>query len=909
MALSIFGSHVSAADSDYLSKAKQKVCNARDWSVQVTKESYGKAREKAGNAYVFTCQKTRALYEKAKEHKKLIAGAAYLAFEGVGLYNGWRTPFCRLFVLPGQLDGVTGERNAARNERDAVTGERNIARNALEAVQGNVANFNDVIIPALNVNINNLTNQCDAANVNIGNLNGLLNAANTTIEQNRLNIDMFEEGQRNFQNEIRTLRNTHDAALQDLRGQHQQALVQEQTQHGQTAARIGELQRTHDQEMQNLILQHQQQVQQLQAEVGSAFNQGKAQVEFEQRHRAIVNTIDNVEQELNNNRAIDSVGIIGHLIVQARELIQCRNLVPNAALNKQENLTNLANTFNMMVGLTQQTINHVVNQVTGGAEWLENETKKMHFSGVTVGNFDQNLEPVEYDIHNYFAQMNTAIDQIQRIAGLADKNTIIRSCLASFDVASYEAIVQSLGRMLLSSFEKIKHVLDKNGNDIVVPSYDDVFNLYVHSSVVTAACESYVKFCSLMPNSAELLAWVTPYEEATAYIVGRIPMIQVEASFEGGNSTLGNSVFLNDLSKTMIGALNYNLDQSSVNNFDLDKFFEVSTQSMMSFSALQEELMKPSMSTSSLFVSSVQHKDGNGLDASSVINIDDLLEHCAKKDDQDWDDELNAMGQSVIDWKESLIPSNLNNSFLAKSNLVSSFMGKSINLDTSKLSSSVLQWTNKAQKSCPFFSVDEFKSVEKERQDNFNNWLQSGGQFGQNVAGSRLPYFCPIGEKKVSEKSDIISNKLAQKNNNLMGDSSIISVSNIMNNTSEKASTNNTTNNSSSYTNGDLLGEFGESTTGERSFAQIAADSVFNAKKVLYERIEQERIEQALKEERLGKEKRDAALAKAKDSESLDLTQATSDLSLLLGGNKEKNEVGDEENKHLDFISFESAIL
>ncbi len=58
--------------------------------------------------------------------------------------------------------------------------------------------------------------------------------------------------------------------------------------------------------------------------------------------------------------------------------------------------------------MTQQTIGHVVNQISNDAKWLENDTKEMRFANITTDNFDQNLACIYSDINNYFAQMNNA---------------------------------------------------------------------------------------------------------------------------------------------------------------------------------------------------------------------------------------------------------------------------------------------------------------------------------------------------------------------------------------------------------------------------------------------------------------------------------------------------------------------
>ncbi len=197
LALSIVGSHVNAAETGYVAQAKQKATNARDWSFQVA----GKARKKAKDVYAFTRQKTNALYEKAKENKKLIAAAvAYLGFEAVGLYQGWRTPGYRLFVLPGELDGVVGERNAANATNVNLTTVIIPGLNGqLNTANADLNTANTVTIPGLQ----------DTINANLVLITELINSETDLRSRNNLALDMLDAQDvdvNKLKNELRELK-------------------------------------------------------------------------------------------------------------------------------------------------------------------------------------------------------------------------------------------------------------------------------------------------------------------------------------------------------------------------------------------------------------------------------------------------------------------------------------------------------------------------------------------------------------------------------------------------------------------------------------------------------------------------------------------------------------------------------
>jgi hypothetical protein len=183
--VSLIGGSLYAEPTDYLSQAKQKASEIRDWSAQVAQESYDKVSEKAHNAYAYTCEKTRGLYEKAKEHKKLIIGAAaYFMFEVIGFANEWRTPLYRLFVLPGELDAQRAANGAIPGLNTQITNlnqQLTTTQNNLNTVQNNLNTATNQTIPHLQTKINNRRTKLTNNRTLITQLNSQLHARNTHI--------------------------------------------------------------------------------------------------------------------------------------------------------------------------------------------------------------------------------------------------------------------------------------------------------------------------------------------------------------------------------------------------------------------------------------------------------------------------------------------------------------------------------------------------------------------------------------------------------------------------------------------------------------------------------------------------------------------------------------------------------
>ncbi len=781
LALSIVGGHVNAADAGYVAQAKQKARNARDWSVQVA----GKARKKANVLYASTREKANALYEKAKENKLITAGLAYVALEAILNLSGKHTLFGRVFLLPGELDG-------------------------------------------LNANIVNLQNAVNAHPGAILNLNNAHQQAQQNALQNQLE-NLTAQHNNQLQDQIAELNNAHDQAIEELRQQHQQELERQRNQPGLTVGQRDDLVLTHEQAIENLRTQHEQNVVNVRNQLNAALEnaqeqarlqqanlqsqletqnishletlneynsvqanlneseqqnefdrtgftivmknigaqigqlnghvrskeeliqQGRTQHALDQRHDDIKDKLDKLALELQSAsnddqcQSIDTYGIINDLMTQKQELIDCQKLLHEAYNGQQDERANVNGTFDTLVNLTQQTINHVINQIGYESKWLENNTKEMRFADITIDNFDQNITCVYSDINNYFVQMNNACDQLSWIVDFSNTNETIKFCLdRCVDSESQsDSIVQSLGAMMINSIEKVRQLLHHADNNCIVNSYDDAFNLYVHSLVATSAYESYSKFCSMMPNP-ELLEWAKLHEETIVFINNTIltGAVQVrEASVDGMSSMLGNSGFLNTLNNSMISMLqNSGLNHSSINNFDLDAFLANPIEDNRD--TLQQSWIKSGFGNSSIISFNNEGK---------MDDLDALLNLVGEKNDQAWEQEFNELNQS---WNKSSTISNLTNSSLIQSNMLSSIMSKSMNLaDESNLSSSVVQFTknNALDKSCPFVPSDKWAN----QQDNLNQ----SGRFDNRLRFSVVPNFGPIGKNKSMVQSGVFTNK------------------------------------------------------------------------------------------------------------------------------------------------------
>ncbi len=126
----------------------------------------------------------------------------------------------------------------------------------------------------------------------------------------------------------------------------------------------------------------------------------------------------------------------------------------------------------------------------------------------------------------------------------------------------------------------------------------------------------------------------------------------------------------------------------------------------------------------------------SSMNGSKVDGLDALWELVAAEDTQKLEQELNELDKSIVDWKKSSTTMNLNNSFLNKSKLFLSTMGKSMILggQSSLLSSRV---DSALQQSCPFVSADEWASQ-------LEALAKSMLANRKDGCDSRLPYFGPM---------------------------------------------------------------------------------------------------------------------------------------------------------------------
>lgn len=795
LALSLVGSHVNAADAGYVAQAKQKARNLRDWSAQTA----DKVRVKAHDAYEFTCEKARALYEKAKENKKLIAGAvAYLAYEAVGSYNGWYTPLRRLFVLPGQLDAANADLNTA-NQVTIPNLERqvNAANRAL-----------DLELEEHDEIITNLNGQLNTARVN-------LNAANNTIRDRNADLIRSDERLMNVLDENRKEQQQLIDQLNQARAQAQQ--VQQQ----QPEADIAQLehQNEHDKAVFSIVAKNF-----LEQSKEAHIAQGRTQILLAQKHDGIKNELAKLNQELNaavqdgQYQAIDSVDIINDLIKQEHELVICQQSLRNLYGDEQNGHANVQDTFATLVNLTQQTINHVINQINDDAEWLKNQSKAMDFKDVNADNFDEEIAVVYADIQNNFAQMNVACAQLNWIIERSHSNETINFCLNRCDDAETksEGTVQALGAIIINSLAKVENLLKTNN---MVNSHDDAFNLYAHGLMATCAYESYNNFCSMMPNSDGLSDWAKEHEAAITFVNSLLTNgVGLQESFNGTNSALGNSTLFNCLNDSINMLNNTGLNRSVVNNLDLSAFLANSINPLDQSIALRASWLERSvLSTGSLFASTTSVS----ITGSTVDDIDALLKLATQKSEQEWADELSAIDQSVCDFGKSSVL-DLNNSLnlskvLANSGTQSVNVTNSINLGNSiNLSDSVASFVgNASMNPCPFVPAERWARAQER--------LDQSGHFNNRMRYSMLPKFAPIYANRPSTRSVLLNtnNNIAKPATRAVGNLVAKFETDGLVSSQKRPVIKNTP----KYTVTDLVNELGESITPQTNAANAAENS------------------------------------------------------------------------------------
>lgn len=710
--------------------------------------------------------------------------------------------------------------------RDASNHTITIQRNHAQAIQDlkarNQANIESVRNEYTRIReqaIRDLTAQYDEK------LQVRVNALINEHEQARQVLqDQLEQAQqeaRQLQKELHEYKGyagSVEDTIEDIENVHQrklQALEQQLNEKDLEVQQLNDLINNKEVQINELTKNYTQEIERNKQIQQCAFDQGTMHVAMlEQKHDAVRVELDKLDQELQpaQDQVIDSVGIIKDLMTQARELVVCRNTYPNV----QKKLSDLAHDFDRVIELTQKAINHVVDQINTEAGWLKAATEAMHFDGITKDNFEQNLAQVHFDLGNYFGQLNNALDQLGLIVGFGAKNEVIQSCLATCNASS---VACPLSTMLAHSFDKVQKLLPHHdGNIIVVNSYDKALNLYAHSLAANDAYQSYIKCCSMMLNSQACFDWAKPFEEPLSGIINLIYSggVQVQEPFNSVRSTLGNSVFFNELNSSMLGVSQFNLDQSEVNNFDLDEFLNNPIDSGVC----------PA-----------------GSFCNSVVHIDNLLKVMAQKDNQDWEDEFNAMNRSVSDWQKSLIASKVQSSLF-----LSNMFKSGINIeDASKLSLSVVKFKNSVVgKPCPF--VGDWVA-EQER---------LARQFGNHGGLSLIPNVPYI---DFGHNSDIA--KKPERNNTNLSENHHVSDSifddfieaALKKPNGDKVGTNNSSDRYSAVFND--LG--GASTNHPSSSEQKFKDSLFEAEEALFKRNEQERLEK----ERIEQEKKDTTDAAA----------------------------------------------
>lgn len=774
LALSIAGSHLNAADGGYIAQAKQKARDLRDWSVQVS----DKARKKANDAYAF-------IREKAEENKKIVAGiAAYLAVEGILKLSGNPTLFNRIFFLPNELTTV-------RANNQNITPQLNIACANLNAVD-------TVTITNLRGNIAKLEGQLNTANDN-------LNAANNTIRDRNGDLIRSDERLMNVLDENRKEQQKLIDQLNQARAQAQQ--VQQQ----QPQADIARLehQNEHDKAVFSIVTKNF-----LEQSKDLHIAQGRAQLVLEQRHNAIVATLNSVENELQGAvqdgqyQAIDACGIINDLMHQIHGLVQCRT----AYHDQQDKIAEIDGNFERAFALLQQTINHVVNQISFDAQWLEDNTKEMNFTDIVADNFDQKNNEISSELANYFAQLNAACNQLKLIIDLGLNDKIIGSCIHKVAQQS-QSIEASLEAMIFNSAEKVRQLLRQDGNTIVVDSYDAKLNAYMHSFVAASAYAVYHKFL-FDGSDSECPEHMKSVEPMLCIIKDNIltDLVQVKnESFDGMKTVVG----LNELHSSMVDMLNNSgLNQSCVNNLDLSAFLANPIVSLDKSSSLTSSWMtKTHLGASSEFAST----NGNPVD-----DLDALLTLATAKGEKEWNDELNAMDQSICDFGNSSAL-NLNNSFLTWSKVMANSVTQSVNVtnsinvgDSINLSASVASFVgNASMNPCPYVPAERWARAQAK--------LDQSGHFDNRKRYSMVSNFAPIYVNRPNTRSVLLNtnNNIAKPATRAVGNLISKFETDGLVNSQKRPVVKNTP----KYTVTDLVNELGESITPQTNAANAAENS------------------------------------------------------------------------------------
>jgi septal ring factor EnvC (AmiA/AmiB activator) len=95
--------------------------------------------QKIRQTYLNACNQMHTVYKEIKEHKKIVTCViVYIAFEGIGYAQGWRTPLYRLFVLPGELDAVHARIRNERSNSTRLQEKRKALQRELSAIRGDL---------------------------------------------------------------------------------------------------------------------------------------------------------------------------------------------------------------------------------------------------------------------------------------------------------------------------------------------------------------------------------------------------------------------------------------------------------------------------------------------------------------------------------------------------------------------------------------------------------------------------------------------------------------------------------------------------------------------------------------------------------------------------------------------------
>lgn len=647
-----------------------------------------------------------------------------------------------------------------------------------------------------------------------------------------------------------------------------------------------------------------------------AFEQGRAQAALNYEHGAILQVFNSLEYGLQAGQ--DPVGIIQNLMLQAPRLEFCSKL---AAYTNQQ--ATLSNTFNKLVTLTQSAIACVINQINGALVSLEKNVKTMQFAGITADNFDRNCAYIYPVIDNYFGQLNYAFGQLNTLVGFSANNGTIQSYLSNCDS---DAILRSLYAMLTNSFEKIQRLGSwKNGN-MVVNSHENAFNLYVHSKVANNAYQSYMQCWSMIPDPEDSLN-VKEFKGALDAISTVIynGEVRVQGPSNDVSSGLGNGSFLKPLkplNHSVQGVSGFNLDQSAVNDFDLDAFFSNPIQSVVKIEKFNQSLIdrnRNGLGDSSIVPSSIMQSTNN-MNSISCINLEDLQKLVFEGLEQDRNDFVSSnvgsssMAQSVNNMSsksctnlDDLLKIELEkleksrNDFLSSNIEVSkSFVSSvaqsaydGVNLeDITGLADSVLGFVSAVEKSSPFEQAIDTKSSMhlgsqlKNRAEHHRAIAR--GQLDEQQANYsydnvHLPTLSPkerlvlADAQKIASckpvQGNVITNRPVQNNNNNSSESNIVSDSLIVNFIKEAVKPNGDKVNGNGAVHnspGDysaLLNQSGESIIADAVSpvpSTSTSDSIFAMEKALLER---ERDEQAEKDaKRIEQEKLNAAVSKGNDN-------------------------------------------